>query len=162
MRSRTPIKIYLKATVSLLLFNIFLEDCALCDFQKELESNEQLKEANQNTKDKTRALIKQNTLDRLRLLRKRLLGSFSIIFSAMIVGVLCTSVSSRSTFKDILRPSCIFTLLSITSFSWATLGRLGWQGQTWKGDTVFEDLDELIFRSSYWIGTLFAVLAIGF
>lgn len=54
----------------------------------------------------------------------------------------------------------LFVILSILSFSWATLGRLGWEGQSFKGDTVFEDLDELIFKSLYWLGTFFGVLAV--
>jgi hypothetical protein len=160
MRLRTPVKIYLKAIVSLLFFSIFVKDCAFCDFQKELESNKQLKGTSQEAKEKIKAGIKEGTLNRLRLLRKRLLGSFSIIFSAVIVGLLCISVLSKSPLKDMLTPCHIFALLSMICFSWATLGRLGWQGQSIKGDTVFEDLDELIFRSLYWLGALFGVLAV--
>ena len=48
----------------------------------------------------------------------------------------------------------------MTFFSWATLGRLGWAGQSCKGDTVFEDLDELIFRGLYWLGALFGLLGV--
>ena len=159
MRYRTPFKFYFKAFAAL-FFNAFVEDCTACDFQKELENNEQLREAASEIQQQRKAKIKKGTLCRLQLLRKKLWRSFMIIFSAIIFGFLCITVCGKTTTKDMLSINHIFILLSMTSFSWATLGRLGWEGQTCAGNTIIEKLDEFIFKSLYWLGTLFAVFAI--
>lgn len=54
----------------------------------------------------------------------------------------------------------IFTIASIMCFSWGTLGRLGWTERSYKGVTVFEELDTVIFWVLYWLGTLFGVATI--
>ena len=159
MRSRTPIKIYFKAFVAL-LFKVFVEDCVDCNFQKTLENNEQLRKESSEIQDQHKAKIKETTLHQLQLLRKKLLRSFIVILSAIIFGFLCITVLSKTTIKDMLSANRVFILLSMVSFSWATLGRLGWEGQTCAGDTVIEELDKFIFKSLYWLGTLFAVFAI--
>lgn len=160
MRSRTPIKIYFKTFATLVYSNLFVEDCVSCDFQKELESNKQFREASSERQDQHKAKIKETILRQLQLLRKKLLRSFIVILSAIIFGFLCITVLSKITIKDMLSTNHIFILLSMVSFSWATLGRLGWEGQTAAGDTVIEELDKFIFRFLYWLGALFAVFAI--
>jgi len=160
MRSRTPIVIYLKAFASLIFCGVFLEDCSRCDFEKEIESNEGLKGANQEAKERAMSGIREHTRSSLHLLRKRLLRSFGTIFSAIVAGALCVGYLTKSPIRNVLVPESLFALLSVISFSWATLGRLGWAGQTFGGDTVFEDLDNLIFTCLYWLGTFLAVLTV--
>jgi len=53
-----------------------------------------------------------------------------------------------------------FGVLSLFSFSWATLGRLGWEGQTCDGGTIFEKLDSDIFWFLYFMGTMFGAVSI--
>lgn len=50
-------------------------------------------------------------------------------------------------------------IASITLFSVATLGRLGWKGQTWDGESPVEKLDRCIFWIFYLLGTIFGSLA---
>jgi len=158
-RKATPIRIYLKAFVSL-FSGFFFEDCASCDFEKELASNEQLACSSPENKLKCRQEITHRTSQRLNLLRRRLGFSFILIISAIMVGVFCISLRNNNILTNILVPNYLFAVLSLVCFSWATLGRLGWEGQSWKGDTVFEDLDELIFKLLYWFGAFFGLLAI--
>jgi len=160
VRARTPVKIYFKPMLALLFPNFFLEDCAVRDFEKELASNKQLMKADEDIKEKHRGELREYTLHRLKLLRRRLLVFFSIIFSAIVVGLIWVAILSANGLRKVLAPVAIFALLSVMCFSWATLGRLGWAGQSWKGDTVFEDLDEVIFRALYWLGAFFALLAV--
>lgn len=53
-----------------------------------------------------------------------------------------------------------FAAASVFCFSWGTLGRLGWNERSYKGSTIFEELDAIIFWALYWGGTLFGVAAI--
>jgi hypothetical protein len=59
-----------------------------------------------------------------------------------------------------ITPQHVLTVGSIFCFSWATLGRLGWHEHSYKGCTIFEELDTAIFWALYWLGTLFGVAAI--
>nr|WP_286948000.1 hypothetical protein [Pseudomonas sp. UBA6718] len=52
-----------------------------------------------------------------------------------------------------------FAVASLIAFSWATLGRLGWSDQSFKGTTIFERLDVFLFWLLYWLGTCFGVVA---
>lgn len=54
----------------------------------------------------------------------------------------------------------IYSIVSVTAFSWGTLGRLGWSEKSYKGSTIYERLDTFLFWGLYWIGTLFGVLAV--
>jgi len=49
------------------------------------------------------------------------------------------------------------SIASVSLFAWATLGRLGWAGQSWQGDTVVERLDQVLFWASYWLGNVLLV-----
>jgi hypothetical protein len=50
-------------------------------------------------------------------------------------------------------------LASVCIFAWATLARLGWRGQSIKGDTAIERIDDVWFRMLYWVGTALATLS---
>jgi hypothetical protein len=97
------------------------------------------------------------TLDRrLDVLRRNIFWSFIILASAVALSLLFSYLMPT------LSPSWRAWLgaLSIFSFAWATLARLGWPGQSWKGDTVVERLDERIFKFLYWLGTFLGILAL--
>lgn len=49
-------------------------------------------------------------------------------------------------------PRPVLAVGSLFCFATATLGRLGWGGQTIKGDTSVELLDQRLFHVLYWIG----------
>ena len=49
---------------------------------------------------------------------------------------------------------------SVGTFAWATLARLGWAGQSIKGDTAIERIDDTWFRALYWVATFAATLSL--
>jgi hypothetical protein len=161
VKSRKHWMIYIKAFVSLLFWDTFIDDCVDCNFQKELESNDQLRDSNEESKCRAKVNIKENTLQRRNLLRRMLLKSFIFIFSAIFISILGLICCSNYSFSNVRSSKFIFAVMSLFLFSWATLGRLGWHGQSCGGNTVFENLDNLIFKLSYWLGTLFGILALG-
>ena len=54
----------------------------------------------------------------------------------------------------------VLAIASMICFSWATLGRLGWAGQSFKGETIFEELDTGIFWALYWLGACLGTAAL--
>lgn len=57
-------------------------------------------------------------------------------------------------------PRPVLAVGSLFCFATATLGRLGWGGQSIKGDTSVEQLDQRLFHVLYWIGMCWGALAI--
>jgi hypothetical protein len=160
MSCKENIYTQVKAFISLFWIGSFLDDLVEVDFQEELSSNEQLASSNDQSKDKVRRELRDSTIERANLLRKRLVSSLLWILSACFVAfILVKSISRNICFASFLTRHSDLAFLSIISFSWATLGRLGWEGQTMAGDTVFEQLDKSIFWLLYWLGTLFGTLA---
>lgn len=90
-----------------------------------------------------------------------------LLMSRMLKALLCigSAVLAAIVSEWLLLPSCsegkkALSIASLCLFAYATLGRLGWVGQSWKGDTVVERLDQLLFWAFYWLGTFCGVLAI--
>lgn len=54
----------------------------------------------------------------------------------------------------------MFGVASVVSFSWGTLGRLGWNEKSTRGATLFEELDNFMFWLLYWVGTVCGVAAV--
>ncbi|CAH6933207.1 conserved membrane hypothetical protein [Vibrio crassostreae] len=54
----------------------------------------------------------------------------------------------------------VLALGSAFCFAVATLGRLGWTEQTWKGETFAERLDDWVFYIMYWVGMYLATVSI--
>lgn len=151
--------IHLKTLLFLLTGCLFLEELTGVDFQKELISNKQLAAVENSAKEKMRLDIRERTIRRAEVLRRKLFNSFIWVFSACCLAILFIILSSKVQICGLLTLKNLFGLFSIISFAWATLGRLGWAGQSWSGDTVIERLDDLIFWTLYWTGTFFGVLA---
>lgn len=159
MAGKNTLSVHLKALVCLLWGSLFVEQIAEADFQKELSSNKQLASSEKSRKNELRLQIRKLTIERASLLRRRLILSLVLILSACCVAFLVIATSSDIPISTFLTLPRILAVSSIASFAWATLGRLGWAGQSIKGDTVFEELDDLIFRSLYWAATLLGTLA---
>jgi len=75
--------------------------------------------------------------------------------SAVVVGV-----AFRAFYPGPMLSRSVFAVGSLFLFASATLGRLGWVAQSWKGDTSVERLDHRIFHVLYWIGMLWGTLAV--
>ena len=146
----------LKSFLCLLYAKWFLDDLVQIDYFKELASNQGMRDSGDKHKNEFMLRLRESTLERRRLLCQKLATSFLWILSACGVGMavlLLTPGISSGINKA-------FGILSLFSFSWATLGRLGWEGQTIDGGTVFEKLDSDILWFLYFIGTIFGVVSI--
>ncbi len=148
--------IFLKTFLFLLNENLFLDDLVSIDYSKELNSNLQLRKASEQEKNECRASFRKGALESRDLLCRKLWISFLWILSAIILGmtILFLKQGIYAGFNEGIG------VLSLFCFSWATLGRLGWGGQTCAGDTVFERLDSDFFWILYFLGTLFGSISI--
>lgn len=151
--------VQLKALACLFWGSLFVQDLVEVDFQEELSRNKQLACSEESKKNEHRRKLRECTMERRANLRRQLGRSFVWILSACLVGFLVAAFGWAVCLSQFMRPRTVLAFASIFLFAWATLGRLGWASQSWSGDTVFEQLDKLIFRCLYWIGTLFGALA---
>lgn len=93
-------------------------------------------------------------IGRATLLRRILALSFFSMGSAVAAGS-----ASWYLKLGIPTPGPVLAVASAFCFAWATLGRLGWAGQSWKGDTAIEQVDQTVFHILYWLGMYFATVA---
>jgi hypothetical protein len=133
-----------------------LQQLTDADHAQELSRNSQLRASPREAQEKRRGEYRGVLMSRLRLLRSRLLTSFVAMASAVVAGATYASVTESLSEGA----HAALAIASLFCFAWATLGRLGWAGQSWKGDTVVERLDSYIFWVLYWIGTAVGTLAI--
>jgi hypothetical protein len=140
--------------------SVVVETLTERDWQASLRQNQQLRESTEEVQSRHRAELRVTTAKRLGLLRQTLLSSLILLLSALIAAVLWSAAVRslglgfwRSAGRDL-------SVASIASFVWGSLGRMGWRGQTWKGDTSVERADDLFFRLLYWAGTFLGVLAL--
>jgi hypothetical protein len=126
------------------------------DHALELSRNAQLSASSPEDQEQHRRQYAVTLDKRLDVLRRNIFWSLIILASAVALSLLFSNLLPT------LSPSWRAWLgaLSIFSFAWATLARLGWPGQSWKGDTVVERLDERIFKFLYWLGTFLGILAL--
>jgi hypothetical protein len=126
------------------------------DHALELSGNRQLREAPPEQQEQHRRKYAATIALRLRLLRRNVFWSFAILASAVMLALLSSwlAVSPSPSGRALLGGASVFC------FAWATLGRLGWSGQSYKGDTVVERLDVRIFKLLYWLGTFLGTLAL--
>ena len=162
MRKKDPIFISFLAFISILTsVKIFSEILGSKDFEKELISNQQLADSNPGIKQKQKEDIIVNTISRGKLLRIKLLKSIFWMIAASLVGCFIAYIQlgfNLNTLSCFLKNN-LLAFLSLFLFAFATLGRIGWEGQSWKGDTVYEQLDNRIFWLCYFLGMVFGILA---
>lgn len=99
-----------------------------------------------------RADCRVTTKKRQLSLRKKTVASLAWVLSASALGtwlfVLPTAPHGKITAQQ------WFAAASVVAFAWATLGRLGWADQSFKRETIYEELDSFIFWVLYWVGTI--------
>ena len=137
---------------------IGLERCAVseakADFEQSLMNNKQLQEASSERQQAHQADALANLKRRVSLLRRALGISFLSMASAVAVGLVVWKLK-----LGIPTPAPFLAIASAFFFAWATLGRLGWNGQSWKGETSIEQLDQRLLHFFYWLGMYFATVA---
>jgi hypothetical protein len=126
------------------------------DHALELSRNAQLSAASSENQERHRREYAATLDKRLAVLRRNVFWSFIILASAVALSLLLSYLvpALSASWRAWLGASSVF------SFAWATLARLGWPGQSYKGDTVVERLDERIFKFLYWLGTFLGILAL--
>lgn len=154
MRRKDTIIISLQALLCLFNKNCFIDNLIEQDYQKEMTSNTQLACSEEQVKVKFRLSLKESTLSRMLLLRKKLIYSFLWVVGGLFAGLIFTNGVSIVKICVLKLPN-ILGIISIIFFSIGTLARLGWEGQSWKGDTVFEQLDSRLFWLFYFLGVAF-------
>lgn len=157
-KSTHSLVIFFKAFLALIGITFFLDDVHESDFQLEVSRNPQHGAGEPQVIASRRAQVRDKTVNRLRLLRRALGYSFLLIASACATGALFAAIF----YGSIPKPSLPITnaVGSAFCFAWATLGRLGWTGFSWKRNTIFEVLDEILFRLLYWLGAFFGAVAV--
>lgn len=146
----------LRALVALVVPGITVGSLAEADFQSELSTNEQLRGSSPTVQTDHRWRAESSALERMSLLRRALVRSFALMSTAVVGATALRFGGSAWTAAEVR----LLTAISIFCFAWATLGRLGWAGQSWDGDSVVERLDSRIFMTLYWIGTFLGTLAV--
>jgi hypothetical protein len=128
---------------------------AQADHALELSRNVGLRQSSREKQEEALNATRKVTIKRLERLRGVLIKSFASMASAVVVGV-----AFRTLYSGPMLSRSVFAVGSLFLFASATLGRLGWAGQSWKGDTWVERLDQRIFHVLYWIGMLWGTLAV--
>ncbi len=153
--TQTSRRLGFRRLLALLAPRRFSEPLAQADHVVSLSRNVPLQESSHDKQLEHLNLTRRSTIDRLALLRGVLLKSFASMASAIVVGL-----AFRAFYAGPMLPRGVFAVGSLFCFASATLGRLGWAGQTIKGDTTVERLDQRIFHVLYWIGMLWGTLAV--
>lgn len=87
--------------------------------------------------------------------RKRQLQSAALIIALFIISLVITSCSA-----DISRITHYFEILSAMVLTHAGFGQLGWEIQTWPGDSIMEKVNKWWFRTVYSLGVFLLFVAI--
>lgn len=148
-----------KAFFSLFSPSIYINQLVEVDFQKELNSNRQLSGSPSQKQEERKHIILKKTIERLRILRNKLIKSFILLSSACSFAIIIKLIYCSNSATSLLTTPELLAIFSIFSFAWATLGRLGWKGQTFDGETTVELLDNFIFCLLYGVGTFLGMLA---
>ena len=150
---------FIKAFLFLVDEKWCLDDLVEMDFRGEMTSNQQMCKSNEETRAKLRETLKQNTLEDRCLFLRKLWDSFCWILSATVFAIALIILFNPTKSFDSFAAK--FTgIISIFCFSFATIARLGWEGQTCAGDSVFEKLDGGIFWLMYFLGTFLATISL--
>jgi hypothetical protein len=142
---------------AVLIPGIFVDAIVQFDFDQELQTNQQLRNAPPQQQASFRASYAPLIGRRLRDLRLRVAVGFSFIASACITALL---VGQHPEVGFRLPAHSTLAILSLFVFAWATLGQLGWREQTHKGRTSIDRLNQSFFWVLYWLGTFWATLGL--
>ena len=104
----------------------------------------------------------RDTLCRGKLLRRKSFKSLFWILLAIGAATSCAILFEKICISMLFQffKKNIHPILSILFFSFGTLGRIGWMGQSIGGHTVYEKVDNIILWVSYFLGTFFGVIAL--
>lgn len=94
---------------------------------------------------------------RVRILRAQFRGSVLLFLGAALVGwLLATGMVQLEVGLSAAARSAVI-VGALGCFLVSTFARIGWSGQSIKGDTFVEQIDDALFTVWYWVGTAAAV-----
>lgn len=143
-----------RALFALIAPNRLSEPLAQADHAQELTRNDPLRNSAPERQQKHLDDVRVTVVQRLRMLRARLAKSFFSMASAVAAGIATQHLSI-----GLPMPAPVLVVGSVFCFAWATLGRLGWASQSFRGDTSVERLDQSVFHILYWIGMYLGTIA---
>lgn len=148
---------YASATLSLIGITPCFSDAAKSDFEWLLRTQRGLASLPATQLSVKEAECRVNTATHQANLRRKTFHSFAWVSSAVLFAAFVFVFPAEP--LQALTSQHVFAATSLSCFSWATLGRLGWNERSYGGNTIFEELDAIIFWTLYWVGTLFGVAA---
>ncbi len=138
----------------------FIDIATKDSIQKSLERNKQLREKYPDGKlPKTRVLEYRKTLaNSTMLLRHSVFHAFFQVLAILITAAMVALVLSHfhTSFNIVL----IIRLIGLFLIVWAIFSRVGWEIQTFSGDTLPEIINKFWFRLLYLMGAF--LLFLGF
>lgn len=146
------------AGLALLGCSRFIAKSANSDFQRQLRMLKGLSSLPEERLAERRAECHEHTVKRLQFFRRKTLLSLFWVLSALVAAI--AFVLAQQMNPPSFSRQHWFGIASFGSFSWGTLGRLGWHQGSFSGATIYEELDTLMFWLLYWIGTLCGVVAL--
>lgn len=151
----TSVRLFLRSLVALFFGGRYSEPLVLADHSQSLATNQGLREASAEQQAQALVDVREIVRVRLGLLRTRLIASFFSMGTAVAFAILNNRFGiGVATSDSVLIPASVFI------FAWATLGRLGWAGQSIRGNTTVERLDQIIFHILFWIGMYLGTVAV--
>ena|SRR2546422_1452415 len=153
--TRKDVRLMTRVLIALISPINVSEPLARADYDDELSRNVGLREGTPTQQAQQLENNRKLVSERLRLLRGRLAVSFFSMTSAVASAAILPRWGI-----GIPTSSAVLAIGSLFCFAWATLGRLGWAGQSFKGTTVIERLDQKLFHVLYWIGMYLGTLAV--
>ena len=149
---------FANAFLSLFGFSSCLAKAAASDFERLLRSQPELPTLEPAQLAVRQAETRASTIKRRNLLRLKTVKSLFWVLSGAALGMyFITLVLAPETDPP---AQSVLAIATMICFAWATLGRLGWAGQSFKGETIFEELDTGIFWALYWLGACLATAAL--
>lgn len=150
---RPPLCLLARGVACLIVPGVSSEPLAQADYLMELGRNAQLQAASSETESQQMEDTRAQVSRRLRLLRSVLIKSFMSMASAIALALLVKCLNFGV-------PVPLVVVASAFCFAWATLGRLGWASQSWKGESSVERLDQVLFHVLYWLGMFLASMSV--
>ncbi|PUB75940.1 MAG: hypothetical protein DBO99_15860 [gamma proteobacterium symbiont of Ctena orbiculata] len=124
------------------------------DHLHELDSNQQLRASSIERKAKHKKESLLSVGNRIKTLRSHIAVSLLWLSTATLIAIITEDIAGA------VADSSFLGIWSALAFGVATLGRLGWSGQSFSGDTIVERLDRGLFWFLYWAGMFVATWAV--
>jgi hypothetical protein len=150
------VTLMLRGASALLSRRVNIDPLVEADVLGELKTNDQLRRKIGNSPKEIKQYqenYKPTVVERIRLLRRSLFGSLVLLLTATIIALIIARITGR------FAPAWI-AIASVFLLAWSTVARLGYAGRSWGKITVVERLDERIFKTLFWLGTFFGILAL--